>query len=160
MCIYLKFTLSKMAEKYQTDYPSLVWKRPKKIVVPVNLFKLFGVDNTFAREVCHLCIIRKKHMKLVYTSFTFFILPMVQVVRKKKLHNYCFQSLLIITVVPVKKKQPVPVVQVNKKRTIRQYLCKFFWGGSKVYFGLCKRVVGPWTAWLLAPGARAISTHH
>ena len=84
MCIHLKFTLSKMAEKYQTDYPSLVWKRPKKIVVPVNLFKLFGVANTFAREVCHLCIIRKKHMNIVYTSFTFFILPMIQVVRKKK----------------------------------------------------------------------------
>ena len=84
MCIHLKFTLSKMAEKYQTDYPSLVWKRPKKIVVPVNLFKLFGVANTFEQEVCHLCIIRKKHMKIVYTSFTFFILPMIQVVRKKK----------------------------------------------------------------------------
>ena len=84
MCIYLKFTLSKMTEKNQTDYPSLVWKRPKKIVVPVNPFKLFGVANTFAREVCHLCIIRKKHMKIVYISFTFFILPMVQVVRKKK----------------------------------------------------------------------------
>ena len=56
-----------------------------------------------------------------------------------------------------KKNQSVPVVQVNKIRTIRQCLCNFFWG-SKVYCGLCKRGVGPWTEWLLAPGTRAMCT--
>ena len=64
---------------------------------------------------------------------------------KKRLHNYCFQSLLIITVVSVKKKktnQPVPVVQVNKKRTIRQCLCKFFLGEAKFNVGCVNGELG------------------
>ena len=81
--------------------------------------------------------------------------PWYKLSGKKKLHNYCFQSLLFITVVPVKKKkQPVQVVRVNKKRTIRQCLCKFFLGKQSLF------VNGSWAMNRVALSARDESHVH